>query len=84
MVRAHRNRYKIRQKGIAMLNAEVGDRLIIRGHRVGEPERDAEIIEVRGDEGGPPFMVRWAENGHEALVFPGTDAYIQHFDHLDA
>lgn len=67
-----------------MLNAEVGDRLIIRGHRVGEPERDAEIIEVRGDDGGPPFMVRWAENGHESLVFPGSDAYIQHFDHLDA
>ena len=67
-----------------MLNAEVGDRLIIRGHRVGEPERDAEIIEVRGDEGGPPFVVRWADNGHEALVFPGTDAYVQHFDHRGA
>lgn len=67
-----------------MLNAQVGDRLIIHGHRVGEPERDAEIIEVRGDDGGPPYLVRWAEDGHESLVFPGSDAYIQHFAEQEA
>ena len=43
-----------------MLVASVGDRLIIRGHRVGEPERDAEIIEVRGPDGSPPYLVRWS------------------------
>jgi len=63
-----------------MLAASVGDRLIIRGHRVGEPERDAEIIEVRGPDGSPPFLVRWSGDGHESLVFPGSDAFIQHFD----
>lgn len=63
-----------------MLTATVGDRLVIRGHRVGEPDRDAEIIEVRGVDGGPPFLVRWGEDGHESLLFPGTDAIIQHFD----
>lgn len=63
-----------------MLTAAVGDRLIIRGHRIRDPRRDAEIIEVRGDDGGPPFLVRWGEDGHESLVFPGTDAYVQHFD----
>ena len=67
-----------------MLIATVGDRLIIRGHRVGEPERDAEIIEVRGPDGSPPFLVRWAGDGHESLVFPGSDAFIQHFDHQNA
>lgn len=67
-----------------MLTAHVGDRLIIRGHRVGEPDRDAEITEVRGTDGAPPFVVRWAEDGHESLVFPGSDAFVQHFDHLDA
>jgi hypothetical protein len=25
-------------------------------------------------------MVRW-EDGHVAEVFPGSDAYVQHFDH---
>jgi hypothetical protein len=62
-----------------MLTAAVGDRLVIRGHRVGEPERDAEIIEVRGPDGTPPFVVRWDDDGHESLMFPGTDAYVQHF-----
>lgn len=61
-----------------MLTAAVGDRLVIRGHRVGEPERDAEIIEVRGPDGTPPFVVRWDDDGHESLLFPGTDAFVQH------
>lgn len=67
-----------------MLTATVGDRLIIRGHRVGEPERDAEIIEVRGPDGSPPYLVRWADDGHESLLFPGSDAFVRHFDHQDA
>lgn len=64
--------------------ASVGDRLIIRGHRVGEPERDAEIIEVRGPDGTPPYLVRWSADGHESLLFPGSDAFIRHFDHQEA
>jgi hypothetical protein len=55
----------------------VGDRIIIRGHRVGDPDRDAEVLEVRGPAGGPPYVVRW-ENGHETLFFPGSDAVVQH------
>ena len=46
-----------------MITAHVGDQLVVHGHRVGEPERDAEILEVRGPDGGPPFVVRWAEDG---------------------
>lgn len=65
-----------------MLTAVVGDRLIIRGHRVGEPDRDAEIIEVRGAEGGPPYLVRWDDDGHESLLFPGTDAVVQHLEEV--
>jgi len=63
------------------MRASVGDRLVVRGHRVGEPERDAQVLEVRGDDGGPPFLVRWSEDGHESLVFPGSDAYVEHFEH---
>jgi hypothetical protein len=40
------------------MNASVGDRLVIKGHHVGEPDRNAEIIEVRGEDGGPPYLVR--------------------------
>ena len=66
------------------MQATVGDRLVIKGHHVGEPDRDAEILEVRGRDGGPPFVVRWEEDGHESLTFPGSDAMIEHFKHLPA
>jgi hypothetical protein len=59
------------------MKAAVGDRLVVRGHRVGDPERDAEVLEVRGADGEPPYLVRWAD-GHEGLVFPGSDAYVRH------
>lgn len=58
------------------MKAHVGDRLVIHGHRVGEPDRDAEILEVRGPDGAPPYLVQWSDDGHEGLVFPGSDAYI--------
>jgi hypothetical protein len=61
------------------MQAQVGDRLVIKGHRSGEPERDAEILEVRGPDGTPPYIVRWEDNGHTGFFFPGSDAEIQHF-----
>lgn len=61
--------------------ATVGDRLVIRSTHIDEPVRDGEILEVHGEKGGPPYLVRWSDSGHEALVFPGPDAEIHHFDH---
>jgi hypothetical protein len=61
------------------LRATPGDRLIIRGHHLGEPDRDGEILEVLGEEGAPPFKVRWSDTGREALFFPGPDAVVEHF-----
>ena len=63
------------------MRAAAGDRLVIKGHHVGEPDRDAEILEVHGEDGGPPWLVRWADDGHEGLFFPGSDAMIEHFPH---
>jgi Domain of unknown function (DUF1918) len=60
------------------LSARPGDRLVIHGHHLGEPERDAEILEARGKQGGPPFRVRWQDDGHESLVFPSSDASVEH------
>jgi iron-sulfur cluster repair protein YtfE (RIC family) len=60
------------------MQACVGDRIVIKGHDVGDPDRDGEIIEVRGPDGTPPFVVRWDDNGHETLFFPGPDATVEH------
>jgi hypothetical protein len=66
------------------LQAVAGDRLIVHRVHVGEPVRDGAILEVRGADDSPPFLVRWSDDGHEALVFPGPDAHIQHFEHRPA
>ncbi|HLZ38636.1 MAG TPA: DUF1918 domain-containing protein [Mycobacteriales bacterium] len=58
--------------------ASVGDRLVVKGHHQGEPDRDAEILEVRGGDGAPPFLVQWSDDGHVGLVFPGPDAVVDH------
>jgi hypothetical protein len=63
------------------LQAEAGDRLVIkRGHLDGA-ERDAEILEVLGDNGHPPYRVRWSDSGRESITRPGSDAFIDHLNH---
>ena len=60
------------------MHANVHDRIVILSPRLDEPNRDGEILEVRGAEGAPPYQVRWSDTGHEGLYFPGTDAVIHH------
>lgn len=59
------------------MRASAGDRLVIHGHHVGEPDRRAEILEVHGREGAPPYLVRW-DDGHESTFFPASDATVEH------
>jgi len=61
------------------MHAKPGDRIIIKGHRLGEPDRDGEVLEARGTDGGPPYLVRWGDSGHNGLLYPGADARIQEF-----
>ncbi len=57
------------------MQAQTGDRLHVHGRLVGSPDQIAEIIEVRGADGGPPYLVRYPD-GRERLVFPGPDCVI--------
>lgn len=59
------------------MKASVGDHIEVRGQKVGEGGRRGEIVEVRGADGAPPYMVRWSD-GHEGLFFPGPDAVVEH------
>lgn len=59
------------------MRAQVGDRLHVQGRVVGQPETSAEVIEVHGENGAPPYLVRY-DDGHEVLVFPGSDGWIDH------
>jgi hypothetical protein len=53
------------------MQAKVGDRLVVHGSHLAEHVRDGLIVEVRGADGAAPYLVRWSEDGHESLVFPG-------------
>jgi hypothetical protein len=64
----------------ATMQAKVGDRIVIRGRRAGEPNRDCEVLEVCGPDAGPPYVVRWGDSGHETFLFPGSDATVEHFE----
>jgi Domain of unknown function (DUF1918) len=59
-----------------MMRAHTGDALLIRGHHVGDHDRQAVIIEVHGADGAPPYLVRW-EDGHESVYFPSCDAVLE-------
>ena len=60
------------------MGAHVGDRLVILGRHIHQPVRQGEIIEVLGRDGGPPYRVRWDDTGHDTLLYPGSDALIEH------
>jgi uncharacterized protein DUF1918 len=66
------------------MKAQVGDRLVVAGTRVGDGDRIGIITEVRYSDGSPPYRVRWLDNGHEVLIYPGPDARVLPPTHADA
>ena len=53
-----------------------GDRLVIRSHRQGQPERTGEILEVMGA-ARLRYRVRWRDDDHESVVYPGEDVFVE-------
>lgn len=58
------------------MKAVLRDRVIVRGRTVGSSDRHGEIIEIRGEEGAPPYVVRF-DDGHESIIFPGGDFIVE-------
>lgn len=58
------------------MHASVGDRLHVHSNTVGAQDRIAVIVEVRGEDGSPPYLVRFPD-GHETLVYPGSDSVVE-------
>lgn len=48
------------------MHAHVGDRLLVGHgrHRIGQ------VIGVPRDDGLPPYIIKWQNDGHIAMVFP--------------
>lgn len=58
--------------------AKVGDRVVLKGVHVGDHNRVGVITALRNEDGTPPYEVRWLDDGHAGLVFPGPEAHIEH------
>lgn len=58
------------------MQANVGDRLIVHGRQVGQVDHAAEVVEVLGTNGEPPYRVRYAD-GHVTILWPGPDTEIR-------
>ena len=58
------------------MKASVGDRIVMAGEQVDRPTRDGEVLEVRGANGAPPYLVRWSD-GHTGLLYPGPGSVLR-------
>jgi len=51
---------------------------VIRRLGHGSPDRSGVILEVRGNDGGPPYLVEWSDDGRVGLVYPSEEAHVEH------
>jgi Domain of unknown function (DUF1918) len=59
------------------MHAEAGDEVVVRGRHVADENRQGTITEIHGEDGMPPYLVRW-QDGHESLFFPSSDTLVEH------
>jgi hypothetical protein len=57
------------------MRARPGDRIVLAAPHTSEATRDGDVLEARGPDGGPPYVVRWSD-GHEGLLYPGPGALL--------
>ncbi|KAB8200701.1 hypothetical protein BDV34DRAFT_230064 [Aspergillus parasiticus] len=57
------------------MKASVGDRIRFKDSRVVGREQVAEIVDVLGPDGSPPYRVRFLD-GHETIVFPAPESEV--------
>ncbi|WP_372592898.1 dsRBD fold-containing protein [Actinotalea sp.] len=60
------------------MKAFVGDRYVQASGVVDGPVRDGTVVELRHPDGTPPYVVEWSDTGERTLVYPGTDAHVEH------
>lgn len=59
------------------MQAQVGEWLVVEGHRDTEPRRQGRIVALGHEDGSPPYWVQWLDDDHRTLVFPGPDGRIE-------
>ncbi|WP_394829614.1 DUF1918 domain-containing protein [Pendulispora albinea] len=64
------------------MHAAIGDRITLKNKIEGMRQHIAEIVEVLGANGTPPYRVRF-DDGHEAVLNPGLNTTIEHRSSMD-
>jgi hypothetical protein len=59
------------------MRPELGDTLVIDGAGMAGLPLLGTIVAVYGDDGAPPYLVRWTAGDYESRVFPGAGARIE-------
>jgi hypothetical protein len=58
------------------MKAVPGDWLMIEGTHLNDRKRHGLILEIRGPDGSPPYLVRWDDGDAETVVVPSSGAHI--------
>ncbi|WP_329395882.1 DUF1918 domain-containing protein [Streptomyces melanogenes] len=58
------------------MRATEGDQLVQHGRVVGQHDKTGEIVQVLGENGTPPYRVRFPD-GHESIMAPGPDCAVR-------
>ncbi|MGI9594620.1 MAG: DUF1918 domain-containing protein [Acidimicrobiales bacterium] len=53
----------------------MGDRIVLPPRGGVGGARTAVVVEVLGEHGSPPFVLRW-EDGSESVVYPSSAAFV--------
>lgn len=57
------------------LHANVGDEVVVDPMQLGGHPRIGQILEVIGEGEHVHYRVRWDDDGHESLFFPGSTSH---------
>lgn len=58
------------------MRASIGDYVRTHGVVSTEGQHTGEIVEIRGADDGPPYVVRFPD-GEERLVYPGPETVVE-------
>lgn len=59
------------------MKAAIGDRIVVVSAHLGAQVREGRVVELRHDDGTPPYVVEWLDSGQRGLYYPGPDGRVE-------
>lgn len=58
------------------MHARIGARIVVESPVLDGHRRYGEVLEVLAGSGGEHYRIRWEDDGHESIFYPGPDAHL--------